>query len=36
VVAYMLNENKGMLNICKKLGFTFDREDDLIKAVITL
>jgi acetyltransferase len=35
VVAYMLNENKGMMYICKKLGFKIEREDDLNKAVIT-
>ncbi|GAB4279827.1 MAG: bifunctional acetate--CoA ligase family protein/GNAT family N-acetyltransferase [Candidatus Promineifilaceae bacterium] len=36
VIAYMLGMNKGMRAICQKLGFTFSREDDLIKAEIQL
>ncbi len=36
VVAWMLNENSGMLTVCKRLGFTFVRDADLIKAVIDL
>jgi acetyltransferase len=36
VSAYMLAANKGMINICKRLGFRFEREDDLLKAVIDL
>jgi acetyltransferase len=34
VVAYMLPENRGMLRVSEKLGFQFEREDELIKAVI--
>jgi acetyltransferase len=36
VNAYMLGSNKGMITVCKQLGFTIKREDDLIKAVIDL
>ena len=36
VIAFMLGMNKGMRAICKKLGFTFSREGDLIKASIGL
>lgn len=36
VNAFMLDENMGMRRICKTLGFTFHREDNLIKAEITL
>ena len=36
VEAYMLGANKGMIAVCRKLGFTFKREDDLVKAVIDL
>ena len=36
VVAYMLATNTGMINICKKLGFRFEREEDLLKAIIDL
>ena len=36
VEAYMLSENKGMIAVSKKLGFTFEREDELLKAVIEL
>lgn len=36
VEAYMLGANKGMLMISKKLGFEFEREGDLVKAVIKL
>ncbi len=36
VVAYMLAENRGMYHICKNLGFSFQREDELIKAEIDL
>ncbi len=36
VEAYMLGANKGMLTICKKLGFEFEREGDLVRAVIDL
>ncbi len=36
VNAYMLDENMGMRRICKNLGFTFHRDDNLIKAEITL
>jgi acetyltransferase len=34
--AYMLDENTGMRRICKNLGFDFQRDGNLIKAVITL
>jgi acetyltransferase len=36
VNAYMLGTNKGMITVCKQLGFTIKREDDLIKAGIDL
>ena len=36
VEAYMLGANKGMIAVCRKLGFSFEREDDLVKAVIDL
>lgn len=36
VVAYMLPENRGMIRVCEKLGFNFEREDDLIKAYIEI
>jgi acetyltransferase len=36
VNAYMLGSNKGMITVCKQLGFTIKREDDLIKAGIDL
>ncbi|KAA3658960.1 MAG: GNAT family N-acetyltransferase, partial [Chloroflexi bacterium] len=36
VNAYMLGENMGMRNVCDKLGFSFEREDELIKASIDL
>ena len=36
VMAYMLGSNKGMISVCKRLGFTFEREDDLVKAGIDL
>jgi acetyltransferase len=36
VIAYMLSANKGMISICKKLGFRFEHEDDLVKAIIDL
>jgi acetyltransferase len=36
VVAYMLPENRGMRHISQKLGFTFEREADLLKAFINL
>jgi len=34
--AYMLGENLGMRNVCEKLGFTFTREGEVIKASIDL
>ena len=34
VTAYMLTENRGMINISKKLGFRLEREAELVKAVI--
>ena len=36
VIAYMLHTNLGMISVCKKLGFRFEREDDLLKAIIDL
>lgn len=36
VEAYILAENRGMLHVCGKLGFTFHREAEVIKAVIDL
>lgn len=36
LVAYMLSENRGMREICKKLGFSFKREAETIKAEIEL
>jgi acetyltransferase len=34
VLAYLLQENRGMYQICKNLDFNFSREDDMIKAEI--
>jgi acetyltransferase len=36
VVAYMLNENRGMIKLSEKLGFRFEREEDMLKAIIDL
>lgn len=36
VEAYILNQNRAMLHICEKLGFTFQREGEIIKAQIDL
>ncbi|MFN2253578.1 MAG: GNAT family N-acetyltransferase, partial [Candidatus Promineifilaceae bacterium] len=36
VIAYMLPTNVGMINVCKKLGFRFEREEDVVKAIIDL
>lgn len=36
VFAFMLAENRGMIHICKTLGFSFEREADLLKAEIQL
>jgi RimJ/RimL family protein N-acetyltransferase len=36
VNAYMLPENRAMRKIAENLGFTFKREDDLLKAEIQL
>jgi acetyltransferase len=36
VVAYMLPENKGMINISEKLGFRFEKDEDVLKAIIDL
>jgi acetyltransferase len=36
VTAYMLPENRGIINISKKLGFRIEREAELVKAVIEL
>ena len=33
VVAYMLPENRGMIEISEKLGFGMTREEDMVKAV---
>ena len=33
VVAYMLPENRGMIQISEKLGFAMSREEDMVKAV---
>ncbi len=33
VVAYMLPENRGMIEISEKLGFAMSREEDMVKAV---
>ncbi len=33
VVAYMLPENRGMIEISEKLGFTMTREEEMVKAV---
>jgi len=32
-VAYMLPENRGMIEISEKLGFAMSREEDMVKAV---
>uniref|UniRef100_UPI0035AF64E0 GNAT family N-acetyltransferase n=1 Tax=Promineifilum sp. TaxID=2664178 RepID=UPI0035AF64E0 len=36
VIAYMLPENRGMIQISEKLGFRMEREEDMVKAVIEL
>ena len=36
MIAYMLATNLGMIKVCKKLGFRFEREEDLVKAIIDL
>ena len=36
VIAFMLPTNVGMINVCKKLGFRFEREEDVVKAIIDL
>ncbi len=36
VVAWMLPENRGMIEISEKLGFTMGREEDMVKAEIEL
>ncbi|MCA9925909.1 MAG: bifunctional acetate--CoA ligase family protein/GNAT family N-acetyltransferase, partial [Anaerolineales bacterium] len=36
VNAYMLGENMGMRTVCDKLGFSFEREGELIRASIEL
>jgi acetyltransferase len=36
VIAYMLPENKGMRHVSQKLGFQFEREEDLVKATLPL
>ena len=33
VIAYMLPENRGMIEISEKLGFAMGREEDMVKAV---
>ncbi|MFO7664605.1 MAG: bifunctional acetate--CoA ligase family protein/GNAT family N-acetyltransferase [Chloroflexota bacterium] len=34
IVAYMLPENRGMIQVAEKLGFRMEREEDMVKAVI--
>lgn len=36
VMAYMLPENRGMKRIAEELGFSFEREEDLVRAEIEL
>lgn len=36
VVAYIMGENHGMRRICKRLGFHFQREAELVRAAIDL
>lgn len=36
IMAYMLPENRGMKRIAEELGFSFTREDDLVRAEIEL
>jgi len=36
VTAYMLTANRGMRSICKKLGFQFEQDRDIVKAWIVL
>lgn len=36
VMAYMLPENRGMKRIAEELGFSFEREEDLVRAEIQL
>jgi acetyltransferase len=33
IVAYMLPENKGMINVSEKLGFRFEKDEDVLKAI---
>jgi acetyltransferase len=34
IVAYMLPENRGMIQVAEKLGFRMEREEDMVKALI--
>jgi acetyltransferase len=36
IVAYMLPENRAMKAVCRKLGFRFEREEDMVKAILDL
>lgn len=36
IVAHILPQNRGMIAVSKKLGFTVQPDDDLMKAVLTL
>jgi acetyltransferase len=36
IVAYLLPENRAMKAVCQKLGFRFEREEDMIKAILDL
>lgn len=36
VEAYILGENRSMIHLCEKLGFTFSRDGETVKAVIEL
>jgi acetyltransferase len=36
IVAYLLPENRAMKAVCEKLGFRFEREEDMIKAILDL
>ena len=36
VIAYIMHENMGMRHICKQLGFSFERDAELVKATIDL
>jgi acetyltransferase len=36
IIAYMLPENRGMIQVSERLGFQMEREEDMVKAVMEL